>query len=193
MTTPISPDVQSFSNHILNKGCDKFVQESDAITIKSIIRLLNGFDTSEEIGPNFETLMHCLGQVLPEEDEETIVRDATVKRICARMKRAWKKRSEPPGAAEDGVTKPPQRDDVGSQVASKLHKRNLSKTSEKSFKSHSDYRAAGIHIVAEHNVRGIQDALVRLVFKVVPQQNEWIQGKPMQLQYRAYGLTQSSV
>ena len=169
------------------------MQESDAITIKSIIRLLNGFDTSEEIGPNFETLMHCLGQVLPEEDEETIVRDATVKRICARMKRAWKKRSELPEAAEDGVTKPLQRDDVGSQVASKLHKGNLSKMSEKSFKSHSDYRAVGIHIVAEHNVRGIQDALVRLVFKVVPQQNEWIQGKPMQLQYRAYGLTQSSV
>jgi hypothetical protein len=152
----------SFPFHALNKGCDALLQEFEAIPIDLIRKVYAGFHEPGEVSADLEHLVATLGEVLVQEDEETILRDATVRRVWTRMKRDLS------GTADVSAR---GREDL------KKHKRTSSKISDKSFKSHSDFTAAAIHTVAEVTIRAIQDELARVVLKLVGGIIDWIQEK----------------
>lgn len=181
---------------ILRKGCDEFVRDSNAIDDKML--KTPQFSRQVIIRPELKPLLTTLADVFVKEDNETIIRDATVKRIGARMRRAFKKEAASATAAAEAVAAggevaaAPRPDEIDS-LDSKGHKRNLSKTSVKSFKSRSDFIPADIHTVPEEKIKAIQDDFVKFVMtELVPPTIDWIRDRHMVLYYNKQGPILSS-
>jgi hypothetical protein len=74
-----------------------------------------------------------LGKESMGDDQSARPSDAPLEGVGAKLKQAPKGRSSAAVAGKDNVTTSSQRDDVSEHITCKVYKRNLSKTSVKSF------------------------------------------------------------
>lgn len=165
------------------------MQDSNAIDEQTL--KTPRFSRQVKIRPELKPLLTTIADVFVQEDKETIIRDATVKRLGARMRRAAKKASEAAAAGE--VAAALHGPDEVDSLVSKGHKRTFSKASVKSFKSSSDFIHADIHTVPEEKIKAIQDDFVKFVMtELVPPSIDWIRDRDMEFYYDKYSPIPSS-